>query len=953
MVLFLTISICHAQKEGQALIDSLVADLPMMKEDTNKVKTLALLSFEFRNFELEQGVTYGKEALKLSKELNYRFGEGISELSIAYNYFHISLMPEAIEHAHVAENVFLVLKDQDRLCAAYLLLSTAYGRANKQKSSEYLELAKSIIDKGSILTWQLNNLSWLHNISLSYKSDSSDYYLKLYGELLGHLDNKYFRANYFKMLAGKHEGENNLDSSIYYYRLAIPIYEYLQIKRQLAWVYMKISRPKYWRSSGSGTSNIITEKESETNLNTALSLALEAGNISLIKRANVLLYTLYLNQHRNDKALTTLQQVVIYTDSLQKIENEQEINNLVWNFELRLQEKEIKLLELRSRQQLISIAAGVIVVGTLLVLVFSIIRSRRKIKKAYLRVNQQNEQLDKLLIQLKDLDKMKSRFFTNVSHEFRTPLTLILGPLEKLQTKFTDHDSEQDLNMMKRNTYRLQNLINQLLSLSKIESGKMKLKAREVNIVALINGYLQSFESLARQKEIDLTFNSDEEIIKLFVDIDKIEKILFNLLSNAFKFTPKGGRIIIEVHSPLSAIDGSQSANTTAPLHHCTILITDTGRGIPPDKLPHIFDRFYQTDDSYTKDQEGTGIGLALTQELVNLHHGNISVESEVGKGTTFSVFLPKGIEHFAENEIVDDTLFTSQNEEPHGLIPEVEISGNDIIKRDHQNNMLDNEKEDKPHLLIVDDNTDLRNYMRGYLENDYYISEARDGAEGAGKAIEKIPDLIISDVMMPKMDGYELSIKLKTDERTCHIPLILLTARASKESRLEGLETGADDFITKPFDGEELLVRVRNLIDQRKRLSDHYRKGYEIFKKSIKEDALTMDEKFLQKARKLVEKNISDTEYGVDNFASDMALSRFQLHRKLRALFDQSITEFIRTIRLNYAIGLLKKRAGTISEIAYDAGFNNPTYFSSSFRQQYGISPTEYLEQLDKRANK
>lgn len=251
--------------------------------------------------------------------------------------------------------------------------------------------------------------------------------------------------------------------------------------------------------------------------------------------------------------------------------------------------------------------------------------------------------------------------------------------------------------------------------------------------------------------------------------------------------------------------------------------------------------------------------------------------------------------------------------------------------------------------LLIVEDNTDMRNYIRGFFEEEYQVMEAGDGQEGLSMATEHIPDVIISDVMMPRMDGYAFSHKIKTDEKTCHIPVILLTARASKESRLEGLETGVDDFITKPFDGEELQARVRNLVNQRKKLREIYSKSLEVNLESASETMFSMDEKFLKKAQSVVEANLSDPEFGVDRFASDMALSRVQLHRKLKALVDQPVTEFIRTIRLNYAVALLQKRTGNISEIAYDAGFNSPAYFTISFKKKYGISPSDYLKKLAK----
>ena len=323
---------------------------------------------------------------------------------------------------------------------------------------------------------------------------------------------------------------------------------------------------------------------------------------------------------------------------------------------------------------------------------------------------------------------------------------------------------------------------------------------------------------------------------------------------------------------------------------------------------------------------------------MIKLHHGKITVESKPGQGTAFTIFLPLNKDAFKDDEF-RESEDQDENQMQYTGIP---------LKTDEDDNYEDDITEDdlesKPSLLIVEDNTDMRIYIRGYFENSFNIIEAKNGLEGIDKAVKYIPDIIISDVMMPKMDGYEFSKKLKNDEKTSHIPVILLTARASKESRMEGLETGADDFITKPFDGEELQVRVKNLIEQRKNLREFYRKNMGVTPDSLNEKILSVDEKFLQKAKDVVGNKLSDPEYGTENFASDMALSRFQLHRKLVALINQSATEFIRAMRLNYAKELLAAKSGNISEIAYDAGFNNPTYFSISFKKHFGISPSDFL---------
>ncbi len=542
---------------------------------------------------------------------------------------------------------------------------------------------------------------------------------------------------------------------------------------------------------------------------------------------------------------------------------------------------------------------------------------------------------------------------------------MILGPLQKVFSKISDEETKKDLNIMQRNARRLQMLINQLLSLSKLESGKMKLQARQENIVTLVNGYVQSFESLAKQKKIDLLFKSDEKNIQLFVDKDKIEKILYNLLSNAFKFTGEGGKIEVSVGSSpaftslrtgrqSTVIEKSKSNKPTSDFRLPTsglpgpcvsLSISDTGRGIPPDKLPHIFDRFYQAEDSYARDQEGIGIGLTLTKELVEIHHGRITVESQTGEGTTFTVILPEGKEHLKPEEVVEPV-------EPDGW----EGPPDQITEMDDQvaTNDDDTEKDEtKPLLLIVEDNDDLRSYMRSYLTSEYRIIEAIDGETGLEKAIGKIPDLVISDVMMPKMDGFELCNRLKTDERTSHIPVILLTARAGKESKIEGLETGADDFITKPFDVDELLIRIKNLIEQRNELQKMFLKNAEKIGLSQlmglpASGIASLDQRFLKKAVNIVEEHLDDLEFSVDRFTNEMAISHMQLYRKLKALVNLSANEFIRSVRLSHAAQLIRQKKDNIAQISYAVGFGNPSYFAECFKKQFGVSPSDYSKNIN-----
>ena len=568
---------------------------------------------------------------------------------------------------------------------------------------------------------------------------------------------------------------------------------------------------------------------------------------------------------------------------------------------------------------------------------------------------------------LKELDSMKSRFFANISHEFRTPLTLILGPLENILKKTTDEETGEELNLMQRQGQRLLKLVNQLLSLSRLDAGKMKLQAREENLTALVKGFVQSFESLARQKNISLSIDIEDSNIPVYVDVEKFDQVISNLLSNAFKFTPEGGRISVQVgsrqlavgknespvHSPQSSVTSAplhhgttdkpqKKKLTSSPSHHLTICITDTGPGIPPDKLPFIFDRFYQVDDSETRSEEGTGIGLALVKQLVELHHGSITIESEVGKGSTFIVTIPLGKDHLKLEEIIEHPQMDINPPHPPTPSPqgEGEYPASSIQDPGSSN--------DQPVVLIVEDNKDLRSYMRKGLDPHYLVLEAVNGKDGFEKALQLIPDLIISDVMMPEMDGNELCMKIKSDERTSHIPLILLTAKASKESKMEGLQTGADDFMTKPFDQEELLVRIKNLIDQRNKLR-------ELFSGTSREERILsgvhfpekhlgeLDQKFLRKAIKVVEEILADFDFTVETFAQEMAVSRVQLHRKLKALTALSASEFVRTIRLEHAADLLRKGKGNVTEVAYEVGFNNLSWFARCFQERYHVPPSEY----------
>ncbi len=569
----------------------------------------------------------------------------------------------------------------------------------------------------------------------------------------------------------------------------------------------------------------------------------------------------------------------------------------------------------------------------------------------YLRRQRLLHQLDLEQVQsekLTELDIEKNKFFSNISHEFRTPLTLILGPLERLIGSPKDENQKQELNLVKRNARRLQTLINQLLSLSKLESGKMKLKARPENIVKLCRLFLQSFHSMAEDKGIKLEFESNVEEYIVYIDTLKFEKVANNLLSNAFKFTERGDSIKVSIRSLHTSDFGLRTSHFPLPTSDCLqIKFSDTGIGIQKEELPHVFDRFYQVDEKQMKTNLGTGIGLALTKELIELHHGTITVDSDQGKGSTFTIFLPIGKDHLLEDEIIE----TSQN----GLETDDELLNDDYLfvqdvatKTDLQTEVTN--KSNMPLLLIVEDNDDMRAYIKSYLIGSYNIIEAADGKEGVDIAIEQIPDLIVSDLMMPKLDGNEMTIQLKSDERTSHIPIILLTAKASKESKLEGLETGADDFLTKPFDADELLIRIKNLIEQRRKLSillsQHIgdKSQTHLIQMSSGKMITKLDEQFIEKATAIVQEHMSSPELNVDMFAHEMAMSRMQMHRKLKSLTDNSAGDLIRNIRLKKAAELLKEGELNVTQISYEIGISSLSNFAKLFKEKYGVVPSEYI---------
>jgi signal transduction histidine kinase/ligand-binding sensor domain-containing protein/DNA-binding response OmpR family regulator len=517
-----------------------------------------------------------------------------------------------------------------------------------------------------------------------------------------------------------------------------------------------------------------------------------------------------------------------------------------------------------------------------------------------------------------ELDALKSRFFTNVSHEFRTPLTLIIDPLESLLSgKLSNDKAKEYYGVMHRNAVRLLVLINQFLDFRKLESGKLTLKVFKGDIVAFLRNVMAAFEFQAEQKNIDYQLETNLTELEFGFDADGVEKILYNLISNAFKFTPEGGRIVLN----LSVSVENQG--------YIILSVTDNGMGIPAEKLDKVFESFYQVEDNNRNDIVGSGVGLSLTKELVMLHKGTITVSSVPYKETCFTVALANLTE-------------TNSNLKSTQSIVNFQSNNNvEVVALETEENKS---QSDTPIVLIVEDNDEIRNYIRMNLDGDYKVIEAENGLQGLEIALDIIPDLIISDIMMPELNGLDLCRKLKTNEKTSHIPVILLTAQQSEQYQMEGYETGADAYISKPFSSAMLLVRIKNLIESRRKLR-------ELFNKTTGFNPLVLgtnaaDKAFLSKATALIEANLSNENFDVEWLASEMFLGRTQLYRKIKALTNQSAQEFITTIRLNKAAEMLLQGKLAVGEIAFMVGYTDPTSFGRVFQKQFGLTPKKYSQQ-------
>ncbi len=536
-----------------------------------------------------------------------------------------------------------------------------------------------------------------------------------------------------------------------------------------------------------------------------------------------------------------------------------------------------------------------------------------------------------------ELDQMKSQFFSNISHEFHSPMTLILGPLEKLINSFPIEEKiRNSLVLVHRNAKRLQRMTNQLKDLNKLETGDLQLYLSKGDIIYFIKEIAHSFHDYAKDHCIDFLFESEKEQYTAWFDPDKLDKIIYNLLSNAFKFTPDRGKIFVALSIINSKMNLEFSNEKDKPSQYIKIDVRDSGIGIPNEKIEHIFKRFYHTEDYKGYHYEGSGVGLAFVYELIKLYKGDISVNSIEGEGTAFTILIPIDEHYLEENQLVNKFKITSaSNPSSQNYIPMHGSNGSDQFRNK-------NKSHEVPVILIVEDDKEIRDYIKQYFDENYRVIEAENGYIGIKKAIQIIPDLIITDIKMDETDGITLCKKLKNDEKTSHIPIIMLTGYSSREYQIKGLSGGADAFLTKPFNIDILEAHMINLLDIRRKLHEKFSQEFVLGPNKI--PVTDIDEKFLIRLTEAVEKHMSDTKFNADILSEKIGMSRMQLYRKLRGLTNQTVHEFIRNIRLKRAVQLLEQKRMTITEVAYAVGFNDLTYFARCFRKQYDKSPSEYI---------
>ncbi|MEM8927918.1 MAG: tetratricopeptide repeat protein [Bacteroidota bacterium] len=884
----------------------------------------------------DSAIVLYEDALDLASKIEYHNGMGVSLIGLGNTYLSKGNIKKAKEY-HMRNIKFAEgIGDKDGAASSYNNLGNIYNETGEYaKAMEHYTLAsKKNMEVGNEKNAgiAMANIGLIHQ-KLNNYDEAITYYVKS-DSLFKKFNFTPGRVFVLKNLGVATKNQGDLDTALEYYNTALETYKKMGLRREAGQVHDNIGniffeKKEYNEAVKNYHQSLRIAKGTNDSISIAMaSQALGKGLLKLKKLDSAMVYSqlavsfaeklgihltamdahknlgeIYYDKQEYKEAYRHLDMHKQLRDTLYTIEkrdlaeeieaqyqNEQKTKEIA----LLASEKEVQELQLNKRE---NERNAIIVFAVLVLFLAGLLYSQYRIKQ-------------KSNKELQALDEVKSNFFANISHEFRTPLTIIKGPIEHLEQNPDEQLDPEDVTMIRRNANKVLGLVNQLLDLSRIDQGKLQLKPTEGDIYKSLRTAAASFNSHAAQRNMDYIVEIPNGILWAAFDRTKLEKVVYNLLSNAFKFTENGEKVAFEANYG----DGKLE-----------IKVSDSGKGISEEKLPFIFDRFYQVDGASTKEREGSGIGLSLSKDLVELMDGTITVSSEEGKGTFFTVQVPMDMIKTRQKSVPEEEW---ENKKQRTKAPTFDLQKSDVRKI--------------PQILLVEDNEDMRHFIKSQLVKDYRILEAKNGKEGLKRALVDAPDLILSDLMMPKMDGIELCKNLKTNLETSHIPVIMLTARAGTENKIEGLETGADDYLTKPFDAKELSFKVKNLIQRQQKLRGYITKNQFAFDAS-KIKTTSLDKRFLEQLLELLEREHPESSFGVSQMQSAMALSKTQLHRKVKALTNESPGELLRNFRLKRAAHLLSKKTDTVTQIAYQVGFNNLSYFAKCFKELYGVSPSSY----------
>lgn len=886
--------------------------------------------------QLDSAIFYFDTASKLAKKYNYQRGIALSQNGLCRIYYFLGQSENAIKACSECLDVATKMNDLPIITDTYTAFGNTYSRQNNMKMAiHYYLKADSIHSKTpqrpDIIAATYQSLGTIYeelkdyDTAIKYFKKANDEFQKIPADVTFYLNTTNLHLGSAYYYKGRLELADSLLQNTYtYFKEINEESSVARISTYLGLIQLKqgeLNKAEHFLKEG-----FDLQKDKNYSYETAIA-AHELGKL-YIKKEEPKKAIYYFNQlllNYNDDNNTLLQQetskslseayamnkdyakayqtlVLTYNlkDSLNNIHNLASIREIDTKYQTEKKEQEITLLksqnetvEQQKKNQRNLLLSGLGIVSIAGLFVYILYRNRKKMNT-----------------KLKEIDALKTNFFTNISHEFRTPLTLISSPIDDMLADNSIPDEKrQQFTVAKQNSERLLELVNQLLDLSKIDEGHLKLHIQQGNVLQLISALSESFAYYAKQKNITYNIDVAKSLEAVWYDKDAVEKITINLLSNALKYTPENGTISCKAYIENNKL---------------YLNVRNSGKGLTPFELYNIFERFYQTNEQ----NKGSGIGLSLVKEMVVLHHGKIEVKSKLNEETSFQLQISVDKKSF-KNETI---LVNSNNE--------IE---NEISIYTHTSNEEDDilKDSDLPIVLIVEDNTDLRHLLKQLFETNYNVITASNGKIGVELALEHVPDLVISDIMMPVKDGIALTEDLKTDERTAHIPIILLTAKAEVESQFKGIDTGADDYITKPFDKKLLILKVEKLIESRRQLQLRYSQELVLLPKDI---AFTnLDEQFLEKVQTTLDKKLIDPSFNVKEFSEAVGMSRMQLHRKLKALTGLSTSEFIRSQRLKLATQFLKASDINMSEVGYSVGFNDHSYFAKCFKEVYNCSPSDY----------